>query len=189
MVGSRAQAPFQQVLYMTSTTAMTACLPAPPPLQTRSSPTSIVEITVQFSRTYPSRRDEIRRQRIELEQRRRDELRDSYRRLKDALPVANQKSGKVSFGNVPPPTSGTCRWPSSGTRRGSGKQRTRLPAFVSAFISPTIIDRSTHVIHVALTRRRCWALLSNVMQPPPPPWLPFKAVACLIFLSCPLTTL
>ncbi|KZT27591.1 hypothetical protein NEOLEDRAFT_1176605 [Neolentinus lepideus HHB14362 ss-1] len=42
-----------------------------------------------------SRREEIRRQRIESEQRRRDELREGYRRLKDALPVSNQKSSKV----------------------------------------------------------------------------------------------
>ncbi|EPQ60155.1 hypothetical protein GLOTRDRAFT_52076 [Gloeophyllum trabeum ATCC 11539] len=41
------------------------------------------------------RREEIRRQRIESEQRRRDELREGYRRLKDALPVSNQKSSKV----------------------------------------------------------------------------------------------
>ncbi|KAI0309198.1 hypothetical protein OF83DRAFT_1179904 [Amylostereum chailletii] len=44
-----------------------------------------------------SRREEIRRQRIESEQRRRDELRDGYRRLKDVLPVSNQKSSKVSL--------------------------------------------------------------------------------------------
>ena len=43
------------------------------------------------------RREEIRRQRIESEQRRRDELRDGYRRLKDVLPVSNQKSSKVSL--------------------------------------------------------------------------------------------
>ena len=43
------------------------------------------------------RREEIRRQRIESEQRRRDELRDGYRRLKDALPVSNQESSKVSL--------------------------------------------------------------------------------------------
>jgi len=42
-------------------------------------------------------RETIRRQRIESEQRRRDELRDGYRRLKDALPVSNQKSSKVSL--------------------------------------------------------------------------------------------
>jgi hypothetical protein len=39
----------------------------------------------------------IRRQRIETEQRRRDELRDGYRRLKDALPESNQKSSKCSL--------------------------------------------------------------------------------------------
>ena len=50
-----------------------------------------------FLLTYCSRREEIRRQRIESEQRRRDELRDGYRRLKDALPVSNQKSSKVSL--------------------------------------------------------------------------------------------
>jgi hypothetical protein len=43
------------------------------------------------------RRETIRRQRIESEQRRRDELRDGYRRLKEALPVSNQKSSKVSL--------------------------------------------------------------------------------------------
>lgn len=43
------------------------------------------------------RRETIRRQRIESEQRRRDELRDGYRRLKDSLPVSNQKSSKVSL--------------------------------------------------------------------------------------------
>ncbi len=43
------------------------------------------------------RREEIRKQRIESEQRRRDELRDGYRRLKDVLPVSNQKSSKVSL--------------------------------------------------------------------------------------------
>ena len=45
---------------------------------------------------YFRRREEIRRQRIESEQRRRDELRDGYRRLKNVLPVSNQKSSKVS---------------------------------------------------------------------------------------------
>ena len=39
-----------------------------------------------------SRREEIRRQRLEMEQSRRDELRDSYLRLKDALPVSNSIS-------------------------------------------------------------------------------------------------
>ncbi|KAI0312813.1 hypothetical protein OF83DRAFT_1066603 [Amylostereum chailletii] len=43
------------------------------------------------------RRKEIRHQRVESEQRRRDELRDSYRRLKDVLPGLNQKSSNVSL--------------------------------------------------------------------------------------------
>jgi len=43
------------------------------------------------------KREEIRKQRIESEQRRRDELREGYRRLKDALPASNQKSSKVSL--------------------------------------------------------------------------------------------
>jgi hypothetical protein len=41
------------------------------------------------------RREEIRSQRIESEQWRRDELRDGYCRLKDALSVSNQKSSKL----------------------------------------------------------------------------------------------
>ncbi|KAI6048002.1 hypothetical protein EDC04DRAFT_2886790 [Pisolithus marmoratus] len=49
------------------------------------------------SNTTDTRRETIRKQRIESEQRRRDELRDGYRRLKDALPVSNQKSSKVSL--------------------------------------------------------------------------------------------
>lgn len=44
-----------------------------------------------------SRRENIRRQRIESEQRRRDELRDGYARLKDTLPASNQKASKVSL--------------------------------------------------------------------------------------------
>ncbi|KAL6307664.1 hypothetical protein BKA93DRAFT_767176, partial [Sparassis latifolia] len=52
---------------------------------------------VSTSANNDMRREEIRRQRIESEQRRRDELRDGYRRLKDALPVSNQKSSKVSL--------------------------------------------------------------------------------------------
>lgn len=43
------------------------------------------------------KREEIRKQRIESEQRRRDELREGYRRLKDALPSSNQKSSKVAL--------------------------------------------------------------------------------------------
>ncbi|EAU92256.1 hypothetical protein CC1G_00475 [Coprinopsis cinerea okayama7 len=44
-----------------------------------------------------SRRETIRKQRIESEQRRRDELRDGYARLKETLPSSNQKSSKVSL--------------------------------------------------------------------------------------------
>ena len=42
-----------------------------------------------------TRKEATRRQRIEAEQRRRDDLRDGYARLKDSLPVSNQKSSKV----------------------------------------------------------------------------------------------
>lgn len=55
--------------------------------------------------TYRNRRREtIRKQRIESEQRRRDELRDGYTRLKETLPTSNQKSSKVSLldrGKIP----------------------------------------------------------------------------------------
>ncbi|KAF8576125.1 hypothetical protein K439DRAFT_685189 [Ramaria rubella] len=44
-----------------------------------------------------SRKEATRRQRIEAEQRRRDELREGYARLKDVLPLSNQKSSKVSL--------------------------------------------------------------------------------------------
>lgn len=44
-----------------------------------------------------TRKEATRRQRIEAEQRRRDELREGYAKLKDALPVSNQKSSKVSL--------------------------------------------------------------------------------------------
>lgn len=44
-----------------------------------------------------SRKEATRKQRIEAEQRRRDELRDGYAKLKDVLPVSNQKSSKVSL--------------------------------------------------------------------------------------------
>ena len=44
-----------------------------------------------------TRKEATRRQRIEAEQRRRDELRDGYAKLKDALPISNQKSSKVSL--------------------------------------------------------------------------------------------
>ncbi|CAK5264351.1 unnamed protein product, partial [Mycena citricolor] len=44
-----------------------------------------------------NRKEATRRQRIEAEQRRRDELRDGYAKLKDVLPLSNQKSSKVSL--------------------------------------------------------------------------------------------
>jgi chromosome segregation ATPase len=44
-----------------------------------------------------ARRETIRKQRIESEQRRRDELREGYQRLKDTLPSSNQKASKVSL--------------------------------------------------------------------------------------------
>ncbi|KAJ6548254.1 hypothetical protein B0H10DRAFT_2019891 [Mycena sp. CBHHK59/15] len=44
-----------------------------------------------------NRKEAMRRQRIEAEQRRRDELRDGYAKLKDVLPVSTQKSSKVSL--------------------------------------------------------------------------------------------
>jgi hypothetical protein len=43
------------------------------------------------------RREAVRRQRIESEQKRRDELRDGYARLKSTLPAINQKSSKVTL--------------------------------------------------------------------------------------------
>lgn len=44
-----------------------------------------------------SRKEATRKQRIEAEQRRRDELREGYARLKNVLPPSNQKSSKVSL--------------------------------------------------------------------------------------------
>ena len=44
-----------------------------------------------------SRRETIRKQRIESEQRRRDELREGYARLRETLPASNQKASKVSL--------------------------------------------------------------------------------------------
>ncbi|THV06563.1 hypothetical protein K435DRAFT_743685 [Dendrothele bispora CBS 962.96] len=41
------------------------------------------------------RREAVRRQRIESEQKRRDDLRDGYSRLKSTLPSINQKSSKI----------------------------------------------------------------------------------------------
>jgi hypothetical protein len=44
-----------------------------------------------------TRRETIRKQRIESEQRRRDELREGYARLRETLPASNQKASKVSL--------------------------------------------------------------------------------------------
>jgi len=41
-----------------------------------------------------NRKEATRRQRIEAEQKRRDELRDGYQKLKEVLPVSTQKSSK-----------------------------------------------------------------------------------------------
>jgi hypothetical protein len=54
-------------------------------------------MNTHFSRIHPSHREEICCQRIESEQRRRDELRDGHRCLKDVLPISNQKSSKSSL--------------------------------------------------------------------------------------------
>lgn len=67
------------------------CSPTSTPI--RTDPVSLCVLLSVVTK----RREEVRRQRIESEQRRRDELRDGYRRLKDVLPVSNQKSSKVSL--------------------------------------------------------------------------------------------
>lgn len=51
----------------------------------------------QSSGSVDPRREAVRRQRIESEQKRRDELRDGYARLKSTLPSINQKSSKVTL--------------------------------------------------------------------------------------------
>jgi hypothetical protein len=56
------------------------------------SPTSDEDFAPIFSR-----KENTRRQRIEAEQRRRDELRDGYARLKDVLPISATKSSKVNL--------------------------------------------------------------------------------------------
>jgi hypothetical protein len=53
--------------------------------------------TLALSGSPDARRETIRKQRIESEQRRRDELREGYQRLKDTLPSSNQKASKVSL--------------------------------------------------------------------------------------------
>ncbi|WWC88597.1 uncharacterized protein L201_003510 [Kwoniella dendrophila CBS 6074] len=44
-----------------------------------------------------SKKEDVRKARIESEQRRRDELREGFKRLKEALPPSNQRSSKVSL--------------------------------------------------------------------------------------------
>jgi hypothetical protein len=53
--------------------------------------------TISSSANPDSRRETIRKQRIESEQRRRDELREGYTRLRETLPTSNQKASKVSL--------------------------------------------------------------------------------------------
>jgi hypothetical protein len=57
------------------------------------------------------RKEATRKQRIEAEQKRRDELRDGYAKLKDVLPVSNAKSSKVSLldRGAPPSHDGSFR--------------------------------------------------------------------------------
>ena len=52
---------------------------------------SLVLIAVSYFR----KREAVRRQRIESEQKRRDELRDGYTKLREALPAVSQKCSKV----------------------------------------------------------------------------------------------
>ena len=55
--------------------------------------TSLKPLAYPFHR----KRETIRRQRIESEQRRRDDLREGFARLKDVLPVSNQKGSKMAL--------------------------------------------------------------------------------------------
>ena len=64
--------------------------------------TTSTTLLARVPRTNPKasgakRRDEVRRQRIESEQRRRDELRDGYSKLREVLPSSNQKASKISL--------------------------------------------------------------------------------------------
>jgi hypothetical protein len=56
-----------------------------------------IEYTPNANNLAHTRKEATRRQRIEAEQRRRDELRDGYAKLKEVLPISNQKSSKVSL--------------------------------------------------------------------------------------------
>lgn len=90
-----------------------------------------------------TRKEATRKQRIEAEQRRRDELRDGYARLKDVLPVSNQKSSKVSL-----------------LERGASRSRiTRGSSLIIMFASAT-----NHIIALEKSSRAMQARLASVEQ-------------------------
>ncbi|KAF8745355.1 helix loop helix domain, partial [Rhizoctonia solani] len=62
-----------------------------------SDPESELGLNLPADVVVSRRREEIRRQRIESEQRRRDDLREGFARLKDVLPVSNQKGSKMAL--------------------------------------------------------------------------------------------
>lgn len=142
-----------------------------------------------------NRREEIRRQRIESEQRRRDELRDGYRRLKEALPISNQKSSKVSLLDRATThikylemTQGQLQ-----TRLQQAENETaRLRSSVLLLSSSCFVWRSDFYLPIGSTRRSCLARLSNVTQPLPPPSRLFSSKALtrlsdrLVHRRCPL---
>lgn len=68
----------------------------PPHMQGRELPSPTSDEDPSFAPIF-SRKENTRRQRIEAEQRRRDELRDGYARLKDVLPISATKSSKVNL--------------------------------------------------------------------------------------------
>ena len=68
----------------------------PPHMQGRELPSPTSDEDPSFAPIF-SRKENTRRQRIEAEQRRRDELRDGYSRLKDVLPISATKSSKVNL--------------------------------------------------------------------------------------------
>jgi hypothetical protein len=93
-----------------------------------------------------SRKEATRRQRIEAEQRRRDELRDGYAKLKDVMPVSNQKSSKVSLLERGEPNYKLCMSPLS-----SDMPLLQLPTTSSPSTRPT---RSSKLVST-LSRPRC----------------------------------
>lgn len=62
-------------------------------------PNTVMGVTgIQYTENLAfTRKEATRKQRIEAEQRRRDELRDGYQKLKEVLPSSTQKSSKVSL--------------------------------------------------------------------------------------------